>query len=98
MKRTRTRPRWFVQALLLLAVSFTFSHLSAQDIEISGKITDESANGLLGATITEKGTSKGIIVNLDGDCNIPVSGGSTINFSFVGYLARAKSFKTLTTC
>ncbi len=58
----------------------------AQDLNVSGKVTDAS-NGspLIGATVYVKGTTNGTATNLDGMYSISVPKGSTLVFSSVGY-------------
>ena len=58
----------------------------AQDLKVSGKVTDAS-NGspLIGATVYVKGTTNGTATNLDGMYSISAPKGSTLVFSSVGY-------------
>jgi len=55
-----------------------------QSIEVKGKVTD--INGpLIGVTVLEKGTSNGVITNVDGDYSITVQEGAVLVFSYTGY-------------
>ena len=60
---------------------------NAQQISVSGVVKD-AANGepILGASILEKGTSKGIITNLDGQFTISVPSNATLVVKYLGYL------------
>ncbi|MFY0650729.1 MAG: TonB-dependent receptor [Cyclobacteriaceae bacterium] len=55
------------------------------DVDISGRVTDESGAGLPGASIVQKGTSKGTTSDLDGNYSLTVSDGAILTISFVGY-------------
>lgn len=54
-------------------------------VEVSGKITDEYGQGLPGATILEKGTSNGVISDLNGNYKLIVPKDAIIVISYVGY-------------
>ena len=60
---------------------------NAQQISVSGVVKD-AANGepILGASILEKGTTKGIITNLDGQFTISVPSNATLVVKYLGYL------------
>lgn len=68
-------------SILLLT---TFSVI-AQDITVSGKVSDKKGEGLPGVTVQLKGTSKGASTDLDGNYKIAgVPGNGTLVYSFVG--------------
>ncbi len=72
--------------LLFLAIAFAFE-ASAQDTQLSGKITDaRDGSTLPGATVLVKGTTTGTLSDIDGNYSIKVKTGATLVFSFVGYL------------
>ena len=61
---------------------------NAQQVAISGKITDPEGNALPGVNIIEKGTTNGVVSDLDGNYSITVSSSeSVLVFSYVGYLS-----------
>jgi TonB-dependent starch-binding outer membrane protein SusC len=63
------------------------SGLFAQGASLSGQLTDDQGEALIGATILLEGTTKGSVSDVDGNysiTNIP-SGTYTVNFSFLGY-------------
>ena len=51
--------------LVLMLVLTSFTVLVAQR-DISGKVTDNNGEGLIGATILVKGTSTGAVTSIDG--------------------------------
>lgn len=67
--------------VLLTIVGFNLSF--AQNV--SGTVTDESGNPLIGVNVLEKGTSNGVVTDFDGKYDISVSSNATLIFSYVGY-------------
>lgn len=76
-------PKWKLAVLaLLLSVSFAL----AQDIQVSGVVTDASnGESIPGVTVLVKGTTSGTITGIDGKYSMSVPSGSTLVFSSVGY-------------
>ncbi|MEQ6122514.1 SusC/RagA family TonB-linked outer membrane protein [Reichenbachiella sp. MALMAid0571] len=56
-----------------------------EDVDISGKITDENGEGLPGASIVIKGTSTGTTSDLDGNYSMSAAIDAVLVVSFVGY-------------
>ena len=67
------------------AVSYT--HLSfAQDLTVKGKVTDTTGETVIGANVTVRGTTNGIITDIDGNYTLSgVKPSSVLVFSFIGY-------------
>jgi TonB-linked SusC/RagA family outer membrane protein len=57
----------------------------AQDVPISGKVTDSKGAGLPGAAITVKGTSKGSNTDVEGNYQVSAPANSTLTFSSIGF-------------
>ncbi|MEY4986929.1 MAG: hypothetical protein RL567_708 [Bacteroidota bacterium] len=58
----------------------------AQDRTVTGRVTaSDDGSGIPGASISIKGTSKGISSDADGNYKITVSGSSVLTFSSVGF-------------
>jgi TonB-dependent starch-binding outer membrane protein SusC len=68
-----------------------------QMVTVSGKITDTSGEPLPGANVLEKGTTNGTTADVNGQYTINVSPGSTLIFSFIGYLPEELPVNTQTT-
>ncbi|MCM8570540.1 SusC/RagA family TonB-linked outer membrane protein [Gramella jeungdoensis] len=62
--------------------------LSAQENLVEGKVIDENGIPMIGATIQIKGTNKGTTTDYDGMYSIDAPQGSTLVFSFVGYITQ----------
>lgn len=54
-------------------------------ISISGKVTDETGEGLAGVSVIIKNTTQGTITDVEGYYQLEVSEESTLVFSFIGY-------------
>jgi TonB-linked SusC/RagA family outer membrane protein len=69
--------------LLLLLLCF---NATAQSQTINGKVTDESGQGLPGASVGIKGTSTGTITDAEGNYSLPATiGTDVLVISFMGY-------------
>ncbi|MDO4735660.1 MAG: SusC/RagA family TonB-linked outer membrane protein [Bacteroidia bacterium] len=73
--------RFAVAMLMALALSVG---AYAQDISVSGKVTDKSGEPVIGAYILVKGTTNGTTADLDGNYTISVPGNGTLEFSMMG--------------
>jgi TonB-linked SusC/RagA family outer membrane protein len=58
--------------------------LSAQTNRISGEVTDESGEPVIGATIILQGTSTGTVTGFDGSYAISAPGDGVLLFSYIG--------------
>jgi TonB-linked SusC/RagA family outer membrane protein len=77
------------QKLLLTFIVFcsVIFSLSAQKT-ITGKIINEANEPVVGASIAEKGTTKGAISDIDGSFSISVSENATLIVSFIGFTSK----------
>jgi TonB-dependent starch-binding outer membrane protein SusC len=76
--------------ILFLMVTWLFAAQAfAQDIQITGKVSDaRDGSSLPGATVQVKGTTNGTLTDLDGKYAIKVKTGEILTFSFIGYDAQ----------
>jgi len=76
--------------LFLACLCFFALKTQAQDVMITGKVTDENGEPLPGVTVLVGGTSIGTISDLDGNYRIGVANPSNAEliFSFVGYASK----------
>ncbi len=81
--------RWLM-ALLMLGASLAATNVSSyaqstQPIEVVGKVTDETGVGMPGVNVVEKGTSNGVVTDLNGSYKLIVKSNEAILiFSFIG--------------
>ena len=58
---------------------------SGQSIAVKGTVIDETGEPVIGANVTEPGTTNGVITDLDGIYTINVSSNGKLSFSYIGY-------------
>ena len=71
-------------SVLVCLLLLGFQAILAQDIQVSGTVTDASGAPLPGVSIVVKGTTTGTASNVDGNFELPVPPGATLVFSSVG--------------
>ena len=65
------------------------SHQNKQNTQIvSGTIKDDSGEGIIGATIKEKGTKNGTVTDIDGNFTLEVNTGAMLEISYIGYTSQ----------
>lgn len=88
------KPNKLLFLLIMLHGFFAF----AQEKRITGMITDETNQPIIGATVFVKGTSVGTTTDIDGKFELDVpSGSEIIKFSYVGYETVERNIKNQTT-
>ncbi|MGD9557943.1 MAG: SusC/RagA family TonB-linked outer membrane protein [Mangrovibacterium sp.] len=71
---------------LLFILVFPFmAAFAQQDFVVTGKVTDETNQGLPGVTVVEKGTNRGTITDVEGNYSLSAGGQASLVFSFIGY-------------
>jgi TonB-linked SusC/RagA family outer membrane protein len=58
---------------------------NAQQLELKGKVLDNSGEPLIGVSVVEKGSTNGCITDFDGNFSFKVEKGKTVVFSYIGY-------------
>ncbi len=56
-----------------------------QDKNISGKVVDQNGEPIIGVNVVEKGTTNGVISDLEGSFSLNVASNATLVFSYIGY-------------
>jgi TonB-linked SusC/RagA family outer membrane protein len=59
--------------------------LQAQNVRVSGMVTDAGGEAVVGANVVEKGTTNGIITDMDGGFALQVKPNATLIISYIGY-------------
>ena len=85
MKRKTLAHLFGLMAFLLLTSVQSF----AQNLNVSGRVLDENGEGLIGAGVVIQGTTKGTITDIDGNYELSVPQGATLEFSCVGYATQS---------
>ena len=70
--------------LLSTLLIFASTIMYAQS-EISGTVVDETGEGVIGATVMEKGTSNGTVTDVEGNFKLKVKAGALLVISYIGY-------------
>ena len=77
------------KTFFILILLFSFSTLYAQDrIAISGSVVDANGITLPGVSVLEKGTTNGVVTDIDGNYTLSVKQGATVVFSYIGFLSQ----------
>ena len=78
-----------LRAFVAVLAMFVFGiNANAQQTSVSGIVKDaKTGETILGASVLEKGTSKGVITNIDGVFTISVSPNATLVIKYLGYLS-----------
>lgn len=64
--------------------------LAQSQIKVSGKVTDDQKESMIGVSVFEKGTTNGVITDLDGNYMLSVKEGAVIVYSYIGYVTQEK--------
>lgn len=68
-----------------MAVSPITQEVLQNSVKITGKVVDVQGEPVIGATVMEKGTTNGIITDVDGNFTLNVSLNRKLQVSYVGY-------------
>lgn len=79
--------------MLLLETDISLSIQQIPTKIITGKITDEKGEPIIGANIIEIGTTNGTVTDIDGKYNLKVKTDAIIRISYVGYAEQEISTK-----
>ena len=72
--------RYLLSTLLIFAGTLLYAQT-----EITGTVVDETGEGVIGATVMEKGTNNGTVTDFDGNFKIKVQEGTMLVLSYIGY-------------
>ena len=78
---------------LMLVMLFVSATAMAQSVTVTGNVTDQTGEVVIGASILEKGTSNGTITDFDGNFSISVDANATLVISYVGYQTQEVAIK-----
>lgn len=81
MKKHRIRSLWLLLSLLMCNVA-----VWAQGSSVTGRVSDEKGELLIGVSVQEKGTANGTITDMNGQYTLKLSTGNPILLiSYIGY-------------
>src|SRR5690606_14355357 len=75
----------YLKSGMLLFLMVWCTSLLAQNVQVTGLVTDESGEPIPGTTILMKGTTTGVATDLDGRYSLSAPNDAVLVFSFIGY-------------
>ncbi|MDR0414300.1 MAG: SusC/RagA family TonB-linked outer membrane protein [Prevotellaceae bacterium] len=75
---------------LMLCATLPWS-LSAQDLNISGRVTESDGSPIAGVSVVVKGSTLGVATGADGSYNITAPADATLVFSFLGLASKEEA-------
>ena len=87
IKQRLKKKRPFLLTLFLVVLCCSFARAQTT---ITGKVTDEKNEVIIGATVREKGSTGGTVTDVNGNYTLKIiNSNATIEFSYVGYIRQA---------
>ena len=81
MKNRNMLQKW----LIILFLGLIIQAVSAQNINVHGIITDETGETMIGVSVLVKGTSTGVVTDVNGNFSLSVPKNSVLSISYIGY-------------
>lgn len=89
MKKTKIPVAWRLFALVTLFMSCL--SLNAQQITVSGTVTDSTGEPIIGASVLVVGTTSGVSTDIDGNYSLTADAAGQIKVTYIGYLPQTIS-------
>lgn len=83
MLNLQNKREWLQRALFVVVL--LSSTLAFAQNKVSGTVKDKTGEPIIGANVLEKGTTNGVITDIDGNYTLNVERGKTLVFSFIGF-------------
>ncbi len=77
-----------INIILSKKASHGSESVAQQKRTITGTITDDSGEPIIGANVSEKGTTNGIITDVDGNFSLTVGDHAVLKISYIGYITQ----------
>ena len=85
MKR-KSRPKKIFQGFLIVLGLMFIQILNAQQVTVTGQITEENNQAAIGVNIVEKGTTNGAVTDNNGNYSIAVGSDAVLVYSSIGMI------------
>lgn len=82
----------FLTKLLLFCCFLGISAFASAQQKVTGKVVDSNGQPIIGASVVVKGSSTGVITDIDGNFSFTADAGKTIEVTYVGF--KSKTFKS----
>lgn len=79
--------------VLFLLLCLPFCMAQAQTVKVTGKVIDDLSEPMIGVNVVEKGTTNGCLTDIDGNYTLTVTKGSTLVYSYIGYITEERTAK-----
>ena len=73
---------------VLMTCFFSLSYAQNSRFNVKGVVIDEQGEPLIGASVFIKGTSEGVVTDMDGTFALSVNEGAVLTVSYIGYLPK----------
>jgi TonB-linked SusC/RagA family outer membrane protein len=83
--QTKTNRHLRLGVTFLMAMMLSIGQIFAQNVNVSGKVTDQNGEPVAGAAVFVKGTKTGTSTNVDGTYSLKCSPKAVLVFQSVGY-------------
>ncbi len=91
MKKDKWKFRFMNRRIFIAFSAIIFSlGAFAQQFAVSGQVFDASQEPLIGVSVQEKGTTNGVITDIDGRFSLKTADNAVLIFSYVGYKTQEK--------
>lgn len=77
-----------VDKQIILSKKAVVASVQQQTRTVTGIVTDNLGEPIIGANVTVKGTTVGTITDIDGNFSLEVPASATISISYIGYLTK----------
>ncbi|MGN1173075.1 MAG: SusC/RagA family TonB-linked outer membrane protein, partial [Muribaculaceae bacterium] len=95
MKKTKIPVSWRIFALVAFLMSFM--GVNAQQITVSGTVTDTTGEPIIGASVIVVGTTTGVSTDIDGHYSVSADKAGQIKVTYIGYLPQTINVEGQTT-
>lgn len=85
MLRVRIHSKKITHVMVVFALLVLNCTMAFAQNKITGQVVDNTGEPLIGVSVKEKGTTNGVITDIDGNFSLNVPQGSIIQFSFIGF-------------
>ena len=82
-----------IKKVLVLFLAVFSVAVYAQNVTITGTVTDVNQEPLTGVNVVVKGSTTGAITDIDGNFSVSGKKGSTLVFSYIGMLTQEVVYK-----
>lgn len=98
----KKQTEFLIKSLLLIWVMLTTVAVASvaygsngqqqqKEMKVTGRVTDQDGNPVIGATVRVEGASTGVITDMEGNYSISVMPGAKLSYSYIGYKTVVKT-------